>query len=561
MLLLAACGGGGSSSVTNPVSNLSVSGVALTGAAIDSGTVEVKCASGTGTATTAKDGSYTVAIQGGIHPCILKVTDPVTSTDLHSLLETGSVANISPITDLVVSNATGTAPSVAFANYNPAVQATITAEKVSQAVLIVQKVTQSLGVDTDMSGIDPLKVSIRARQGDAAGDATDKKIDAFMAALAAADKRISDLSSVVKSATTTSAETVAKTLVGDAQHSLANCPAARSGDVWSFDFEGSEPMLWNVNFSAKTIKDLSSNQSYSIEEVIESDKPVACAFKSSVTISSVAVNLEFRVSDGGVSAWKLTNPTNGRQTFGLGIPKQVSRKPTSAEFGGTFPGIFFINVKNSTARTAAALKYTIDSAGNLSAAVCDTSDVAKPTCTGAVPESAKSMTCSDTTSGILSCQSSDGLTKAKAALYTSPGQAMMLMSISQMPLLEGGTGYGLLVMNKAPPSFAALPAVGTATLSGWYAKRDPNNVVSSGRSSKSTVTKVNLSAGTYEAETEGFTGAFTYYIDNPTPGFRLQTYGNYRAVMLGSPTGWLLIAGKSKDVANTDWYIGIRDRQ
>ena len=557
---LAACGGGGGSSSSSASSDLVISGVALTGTAIDAGAVQVKCQSGTGTTTTGSDGSFTVTVTGGARPCLLKVTDPISSTDIHSLLESGTVANISPVTDLVVSNTTGVTPSTAFTNYTTAIQSSITSAKVAQAITVAQKTTESLGTDADMTGIDPLKISIKARQGDTAGDATDKKIDALMAALAASDKKISELSELLKSATTSTVQASTKTLVGDAQYSLTNCPAARSGDVWSLDFEGSDPMPWNVNFSTLLMKDLTSNLSYAIQSVTEQGVAVSCAFKSTVTIKGVSVSMEFRISDGGVSGWKLTNPTTGKSTFGIAVPKQPTRKPTSTEFGGTFPAIFFINIQGSTTRTAAALKYTIDSSGNIAAALCDTTNVASPTCTGSVPNSAKSLSCTDATAGYLSCQSSDGLTKAKAVLYASPGQAMMLMSISQMPLLEGGTGYGLVVMNKAPAS-DSLPKLGDISPSGWYASIDTTNTVKSGLAPISTITKLDTSTKTYEATIPTYDGVFKTYTNNPSLGFRLQTYKTYKSVFIGSPTGWLLSAGKGTDSSNMDWTIGIRDKQ
>ena len=557
---LAACGGGGGSSSSSASSDLVISGVALTGTAIDAGAVQVKCQSGTGTTTTGSDGSFTVTVTGGARPCLLKVTDPISSTDIHSLLESGTVANISPVTDLVVSNTTGVTPSTAFTNYTTAIQSSITSAKVAQAITVAQKTTESLGTDADMTGIDPLKISIKARQGDTAGDATDKKIDALMAALAASDKKISELSELLKSATTSTVQASTKTLVGDAQYSLTNCPAARSGDVWSLDFEGSDPMPWNVNFSTLLMKDLTSNLSYAIQSVTEQGVAVSCAFKSTVAIKGVSVSMEFRISDGGVSGWKLTNPTTGKSTFGIAVPKQPTRKPTSTEFGGTFPAIFFINIQGSTTRTAAALKYTIDSSGNIAAALCDTTNVASPTCSGSVPNSAKSLSCTDATAGYLSCQSSDGLTKAKAVLYASPGQAMMLMSISQMPLLEGGTGYGLVVMNKAPAS-DSLPKLGDISPSGWYASIDTTNTVKSGLAPISTITKLDTSTKTYEATIPTYDGVFKTYTNNPSLGFRLQTYKTYKSVFIGSPTGWLLSAGKGTDSTNMDWTIGIRDKQ
>src|SRR4029079_7476646 len=60
--ILAACGGGGSSDgpAAGPT-RLALTGVAATGAPIAGQLVEAKCSSGTGTATSNADGSYTIS--------------------------------------------------------------------------------------------------------------------------------------------------------------------------------------------------------------------------------------------------------------------------------------------------------------------------------------------------------------------------------------------------------------------------------------------------------------------------------------------------------------------
>jgi hypothetical protein len=63
--LLGACGGGSSDQPAAGPTPLALTGVAATGAAIAGQTVEAKCSTGTGTATSNADGSYTISVDGG----------------------------------------------------------------------------------------------------------------------------------------------------------------------------------------------------------------------------------------------------------------------------------------------------------------------------------------------------------------------------------------------------------------------------------------------------------------------------------------------------------------
>src|SRR5689334_18910701 len=126
--LVAACGGGGGGgSVATtappppppPQASLQVSGTAAVGAALANAPVQAKCATGSGTATTAADGSYSISIVGGALPCLVKVTgsaDGETVT-LHSVADSGTTnaadavtsakANATPLTELIITQLTG----------------------------------------------------------------------------------------------------------------------------------------------------------------------------------------------------------------------------------------------------------------------------------------------------------------------------------------------------------------------------------------------------------------------------------------------------------------------
>jgi hypothetical protein len=102
--MLAACGGGDSSPPPAAGSaDLTLSGTAATGKAINGGALGVTCKSGSGTGTSGADGSFKVTVANGAGPCLLKIT-PVVGIPLYSMTSgSGTSANITPMTNMLVS--------------------------------------------------------------------------------------------------------------------------------------------------------------------------------------------------------------------------------------------------------------------------------------------------------------------------------------------------------------------------------------------------------------------------------------------------------------------------
>lgn len=128
-IALTACGGGSGSSTGSSIStpltpatpvtpaNLTVSGTVSTGTSnIASAAVDSKCATGTGSTTvTASTGGYGITIAGGKLPCMLRAT-LADGTSLHTYATTGTdaaTANLTPLTELVVAQVTGSTPVAA----------------------------------------------------------------------------------------------------------------------------------------------------------------------------------------------------------------------------------------------------------------------------------------------------------------------------------------------------------------------------------------------------------------------------------------------------------------
>jgi hypothetical protein len=570
--LLTACGGGGggggSGSASSSVPSLSISGVAATGAAISGGTVDAVCQSGTGTATTNADGSYTLSVSAGQQPCILRATDPVTKLQLHSLVEAGATtANITPITDLVVANTLGADPETAYGNFTASMQQQITSSNVSAAVTKVQAATAALGASADMSGIDPMKGTLQAATASAAGDATDKKIDALMAALAAADKKIADLSAVIK-ASNSSADAASKltTLVGDAQYSLQSCPAARSGDIWVLDFAGNAPQAWNVNFNTMILKNLADSSTTAVVAKLDAqNKVIPCAFTALILSRTV----EFRVSDSGLGVWKHS------ANFGITIPKQTGIKLDSPTFAGSYPSIAYLFNKQTAAIAAAPLRYEINASGQVDAYSCDMTKNVPDCLTLLTPDPNNKATCTAMSNGTLSCQSADGKLQATAVGFVSGGNATLFLVVTDFKLTSTASAGGLMILTKA--ATATLPTVGKQTAAGatWYAGTD-GTAWATRSSSGVTTTGLNFVSGdslagkvesvdvinkSFITSVTGSTVTSTTYLDKPSAGMSYSKLSNgASAVTIGSSSGWAFAITKasSADTAYDQWYGYIR---
>ncbi len=553
-LALTACGGGGGGGgVGTAASSITLKGVAATGAAISGGTVDVKCKNGTGTATTNADGTYTVTVADGAQPCILRAIDPITKVELFSIVESGgTTANITPVTSLVVANTLGDSPASSFSSFNSAVHDKITASNISTAVTRVQAATAAIGTDADMTGVDIMKGQLIAATDSAGGDATDKKIDALMAALTAADKKITDLTDQLKTATTSNAAASGlSTVVGDSKYSLANCPYARNGDVWAINFAGAAPISYNADFNTMVLKKLSDNTTSAINFKRDaSNNAIPCAFVS--TIGGVAT--EFRVSEGGIGAWTQASD------FGLVVPVQKTKLLTDASFAGTYPSLAFLREKTLGYRGALPIRFEVDSNGDMKSYSCDMTKT-KPDClTSVSSSSADPTTCVHQSNGTFACTSAAGMA-ATGILYVTGSQATMFMSITNMNVGTYKFG-GLLVMTKATKM--SLPKLGTTSAAGtaWYTGVNPGGtVVVSGTTDASTVESVDTVNNSYTTSSAGTTTTYTRYIDTPANGLLFSKSTGTQGVTMSSPAGWAVAMIKGSGTDFDGWAAYVRAKR
>jgi len=221
LALLAACGGGGGSDsppVTPPVStSVTIAGTAVEGAALPGAAVSAKCVGGTGAATTAPDGKYTLTITSAALPCALKVVGTNGAT-FHSLLAGSGggsfTANLSPLTELLVAKAAGVAPGSYFTNF--AAGTAPSAATVTQAIDALKSIVAGL---IDLTGINPLTDAL------VVGNPLDQKIDTLVSGLAAAQTTLAAVTSAIV-ANPTSPEPV-KSILSPA---ASSCAALHSGN-------------------------------------------------------------------------------------------------------------------------------------------------------------------------------------------------------------------------------------------------------------------------------------------------------------------------------------------
>lgn len=233
---IAGCGGGGSSDpvATPPTTTaLAVSGTAADSAAIASKTVQAKCATGAGSATTKGDGSYSISIDGGKLPCMASVTGNDGSV-LHTVAAgsgNSATAHITPVTQLVVASLAGADPATYFAAFNTTSAATVTSAAVAAAQAAVVATLKSGGVDLSAVG-DVIAGTLTPAAGNAYGTA----LTALANALTGSGTTLATLTTTVATTSTTSVGGAPVTsgtasLPADVllKAAASNCSALRSG--------------------------------------------------------------------------------------------------------------------------------------------------------------------------------------------------------------------------------------------------------------------------------------------------------------------------------------------
>ncbi|MDF3833535.1 hypothetical protein P3W85_11330 [Cupriavidus basilensis] len=276
---LTACGGGGDNSATTGAATTTtpttpttkISGTAATGAALAGATVQAKCATGSGTATTAADGTFTIGIPNAVRPCVLSVQVP-NGPVMHSVVDAGSgttaVANITPLTELVTAAIAGGNTADFFNTFDAAAHGKLTSDGVTGAV---SSVALSLSGVVDLGGANPLSDTLVAANGSTAGNAMDKAIDKLGAALTASGTTLEGLSTAVAANPGGNSTGPIQTIL---RPSAASCASFRSGKYFSVNTAENMIEVVTVDAAKLTV----TYQSDSAVDTLTADSSQACRF-------------------------------------------------------------------------------------------------------------------------------------------------------------------------------------------------------------------------------------------------------------------------------------------
>jgi len=299
---LAACGGGGGGGSASPAgasgtngttTDLTLSGTAATGKAIAGAIINAKCQVGTGTATTIADGTYSLVVAGGKLPCVLQITNPADGSKLHTVV-TGSgntaLANITPLTEMLVARVLRNEPAVFFAAFDAAVVAnTATTASVKAAQTDVGTILSGT-VDTSALG-DFIATPLRAAtpSNPTGGDSQDKMLDALRVKVSAAQ-----LTQVVSALATTPDTATIKQVVANlaAVPPTANAGVAQSvvtGTVVTLDGSASAADVGRALTYAWTLTSKPAGSSANLVSPT-SAKPTFTADVAGTYVASVIVN-------------------------------------------------------------------------------------------------------------------------------------------------------------------------------------------------------------------------------------------------------------------------------
>lgn len=301
--LIAGCGGGGSAP---QVASVNLSGTAAVGAALAGADVQIKCAEGSGATTTSTTGGYTVSIEGAKLPCIIKVTGTTNSgaaVTLHSVAEpaaagadgdTTIVANVTPVTEMIVAQLMETMPENSFASFDPAL---VTAEALTSATTVIVDALKAAGID--LSGIgDPLKAILVPATDATAGNAYDILLDSLGDQVSVEALPLL-VNQIATAAATDSAATLDAAITAVAGGGMEGCPAVLSGKYRTVEYYG-RTTVREVDFKNK--KFMSGNGVDSYDIVIDPNKP--CEFVASGTINGTTSVFHVAMGPNGVGAFR-----------------------------------------------------------------------------------------------------------------------------------------------------------------------------------------------------------------------------------------------------------------
>jgi hypothetical protein len=536
---LVACGGGSGSG------GYTFTGVAASGAAIAQATVTVKCKVGSGSALTAADGSYAVTVAQGQAPCMMQASQPSTGLTLHSMIEEGSnIANITPVTELIVAHLFKKTPKDVFDTFDADRASEISASGLLLSQAIVLEATKGWRLATpSQEEFDPFKAPLRSGTTLAGGNNFDGTLDALMASVIAADTSLPALAEeMIKAQTSQDAKSRTTALMSTSLDSLQDCSAARSGPIWLLDFSNSQngPRRFTVDYKQGTLTDEPTEGSATSSQITLSATEY-CSFSAAVDNKPT----EFRVSDSGLMLWK------NADYAGLAIPRQSLLNQGPLLYQTTQASLAYLvaSVGEQDSTHAIANRFEWND-GKATIYGCDFTDISNPACNKDLSRDF-TVTClpklgADAREEPLECRRSDNAAAGQAVGFVSGATATTVIAVSDFPILVPVPGFGVVeakargLMIVTQPTSQAMPSAGdvTAQSSRWFVGLGPTGAPLAGYAASSSIESVNLAQREYSSLENG--NALLNQVDKPAIGmlYSRPVVGSGYRLSIPSAEGW-----------------------
>lgn len=506
-LALAACGGGGGASTPS----LAVGGTAATGAALAGATVAVKCVAGSGTATTNGSGGYTVTVEDGALPCIVRVTGTTaggTPVILHSIVASGTTgagntttatANVTPITEMIVAQLMAAMPTEAFDNFDAA---RVSSDTVAAALTAIVNALKTAGVD--LAGIDPLKAELVPASGSTAGNAYDQVLDT-LGQTVPPEALPQVVNQIANAASSGSSEGLQDAMAAVEGGTLPGCPAAVSGRYRSLEYFG-RVQVRNLDFKNMKFGTEGQAEVYDIAQ----DASDACKFKVSVTVSGVTTEFAAAIGAAGVGNFKAVRSSNPPGVTGYLFPVQSH---AASAYGGdwAFVQSGFVPNEGLVHRPG---KLGVASDGKVS--VCDYDD--SGTCT---PDTGANLTATARSDGGVDLNEATQSGVANLWGYRSPSGSFTVFGTTNAAGASGATIEETHIVATRATKLP-LPAVGDVHTAWTAVLRQTGDrttrTVQAPTLDTNTVTSVNVAESWYTRKLDGQDE--TIYVNKPVDGFR-----------------------------------------
>ncbi len=572
--LLAACGGDSSSAPTPPPppppppAPLTVTGKAATGAAMSGAAISATCATGTGTAIAAADGSYSLDVTAGQLPCVLEATGADVggaTITLHSVA-TGTTAQITPLTELLIAQVTGAEPVALMTSGNIAgLSSTFSASNVQAAQALVLTMLSDAGIDTSSLASGDLFTGTLAA---GSGTGYDGVLDALGQALVVSGTTLGALTDTVVAQSggggggTPAPDSTTSVLSSELLLRAASptCTTLRSGSYWmitSASNDGKALQHITVDAAAGTFTDQG--------DIYTLTPHGTCRY----TITTPNGDADLVVAPSGVLVARTISDNSGNFVLSVAVPQQTH---ALADFAGDWNRI---GSDTDDAGTGWVFGYghaTVAVSGSgatvqVQKACTFQNNVATPDCvenSSGSPMPVRTLTL-DTDGGAVehSAVGESGPWADKYFAYRAGnGQWFEISANISTPGTtgDGSIGFG----TRAQP--LALPEVGS-TSTNWNVYMNMATQVSTVAidANTHTIDSVDATAGTF-ARTTGNVGAATHSetlaINNPIDGMQFRDGATGVATSDGNTTNvrrtyYLKVPGTGVSVLLQSYQAGI----